>query len=237
MSERLSAEATRKLHHCSTASLTTELMKLGFHNTFMKDVRPLHPGKRLVGYAFTLRMIPAREDLDLNVEFDNLKNAQRVAVETIGQDEVMVIDARGETGAACFGSILATRILSRGAAGLVTDGALRDSPAIASLDFPSYARAAHGTSSQVLHHPLEFGVPIGCGGVMVMPGDVIVGDDEGVAVIPIHVAEQVANTCYERDLREDWIQQKVAGGASIRGVYPPNEETLAEYRRWRESQG
>jgi len=226
----LSPESWRKLHAVTTASLTSELLKLGFRNTFMAGVRPLRPDTKLVGYAFTLRYIPAREDLDFQVEYDNWTNPQRVAVETIGPGQVLVIDARGQTGAASLGHILCTRLMVRGAAGLVTDGALRDSPAIAELDFPAYAGGAHGTTSSVLHHPVDFGLPIGCGGVMVQPGDVLVGDGEGVVVIPADVAEDVAARCYERDRLEAWLQQRVAGGASIRGTYPPDEQTLAEYR-------
>ncbi|MCF8566846.1 ribonuclease activity regulator RraA [Alicyclobacillus tolerans] len=233
---RLSEEAFEKLHRVSTASLTSELLKLGFRNTFMTGVQPLRPQSRLVGYAFTLRYIPAREDLDLQVDYDNWTNPQRVAVETIGPQEVMVIDARGEIGAASFGHILCTRLRARGVAGLVTDGALRDSPAIRELEFPTYAQAAHATTSSVLHHPVDFQVPIGCGGVMVQPGDVIVGDAEGVVAIPIHVAEEVARKCYDRDRLEGWLQQRVAQGASIRGTYPPDEATLAEYQQWRKSQ-
>jgi regulator of RNase E activity RraA len=208
----LSPDARRKLHEVSTASLTSELLKLGFRNTFMAGIRPLRPDQRMVGYAFTLRYVPAREDLDFQVEYDNWTNPQRVAVETIGPDQV-----------------LATRLLVRGAAGLVTDGALRDSPAIATLDFPSYAAGAHGTTSSVLHHPADFGLPIGCGGVLVEPGDVLVGDAEGVVVIPAHVAEDVATRTWERDQLESWLQRRVADGASIRGVYPPDKSTRAEY--------
>jgi regulator of RNase E activity RraA len=235
MELKLTADAFEKLRYVSTASLTSELLKLGFRNTFMQEVKPLRPDKRLVGYAFTLRYIPAREDLDLEVDYDNLTNPQRVAVETIGPEEVLVIDARGEIGAASLGHILCTRLMCRGVHGVVTDGALRDYPSIKELDFPSYAGGAHGTTSSVLHHPVDFQKPIGCGGVMVQPGDVIVGDAEGVVVIPIQVAETVAQKCYERDQLEDWIQKKVADGAGIVGLYPPNEETLAEYRNWKKS--
>src|SRR5579875_124930 len=229
---KLTHEAWRKLHEVSTASLTSELLKLGFRNTFLGGVRPLRPDTHMVGYAFTLRYIPAREDRDLQVDYDNWTNPQRVAVETIEPDHVLVIDARGQLGAASFGHILCTRLMQRGVTGLVTDGALRDSPAIAALGFPAYAAGAHGTTSSVLHHPADFGLPIGCGGVMVEPGDVVVGDAEGVVVIPAHVAEEVAGRCHERDRLESWLQRKVAAGASIRGTYPPDEQTMAEYRRW-----
>ena len=227
----LSPEARRKLHEVSTASLTSELLKLGFRNTFMAGIRPLRPDRRMVGYAFTLRYIPAREDLDFQVEYDNWTNPQRVAVETVGPDQVLVIDARGQLGAASLGHILATRLMVRGAAGLVTDGALRDSPAIATLDFPSYAAGAHATTSSVLHHPADFGLPIGCGGVLVEPGDVLVGDAEGVVVIPAQVAGDVAVRTWERDQLESWLQHRVAGGASIRGTYPPDDDTRELYRR------
>jgi regulator of RNase E activity RraA len=206
----LKPENWRKLQEVSTASLTSELLKLGFRNTFMGGVRPLRPDRRLLGYAFTLRYIPAREDRDLEVDYDNWTNA---------------------LGAASFGHILCTQMMTRGVAGLVTDGALRDSPAIGGLDFSTYSRGAHGTTSSVLHHPADFGLPIGCAGVMVEPGDVIVGDAEGVVVIPSHVADEVAARCHERDRLENWLQQRVAAGASIRGTYPPDERTLAEYRR------
>ena len=148
----LSPEAWQALHEVSTASLTSELFKLGYRNTFMAGVRPLRPDARLVGHAFTLRYIPAREDLDFQVEYDNWTNPQRVAVETVGPGQVLVIDARGQLGAASLGHILATRLKVRGAAGLVTDGALRDSPVIATLDLPCYAGGTHATTSSVLRH-------------------------------------------------------------------------------------
>src|SRR6202012_584271 len=229
--ERITAESWRKLHEVSTASLTSELLNLGFRNTFMAGVRPLRPDQRMVGYAFTLRYIPAREDLDFQVEYDNWTNPQRVAVETVGPDQVLVIDARGQIGAASLGHILATRLMVRGAAGLVTDGALRDSPAIATLDFPAYAAAAHGTTSSVLHHPADLGLPIGCGVVLVEPGDLLVGDAEGVVVIPAAVAEDVATRTWDRDHLETWLQQRVRGRPHHRRPLPPDEETKAEYRR------
>jgi regulator of RNase E activity RraA len=227
----LSPDTLAELRRTSTASITSELLKLGFRNTFMHGVAPLRPGVRMVGYAFTLRYIPAREDLDMQVDYDNLKNVQRLAVEAVGADDILVIDARGEVSAASLGHILATRIMRRGAAGLVTDGALRDYHRIQELDFPTYAGGAHATTSSVLHHPVDMCVPVGCGGVMVRPGDLLVGDAEGVVVIPAHVAEQVAIKAVERDRLEDFLLGKVREGASIRGVYPPEVQVLEEYRR------
>lgn len=225
----LSDAAKEQLNAVSTATLTSQLLKRGFRNTFVAGGIPLCPHLRLLGYAFTLRYAPAREDLDVNVEFDNETNVQRLAVEAIGPEEVLVIDARGELRAASFGHILATRIKTRGAAGLVTDGALRDTPAIARLELPSYCRGAHATTSAVIHHPADMNVPIGCGGVLVMPGDVVVGDAEGVVVIPRAHAEDVAAAAYEQERLEEFVTAKVAGGAGIRGVYPPGPDVLEEF--------
>ena len=136
------------------------------------------------------------------------------------------------------GHILGTRITQRGAAGFVTDGALRDTPwSFGSLELPTYIRAAHATTSFVAHHPVDMQVPIGCAGVAVTPGDVVVGDAEGVVIIPAHLAEEVAHGAYEQEIREEFFQEKVAGGASIIGVYPPNDETLAAYEEWRRARG
>jgi regulator of RNase E activity RraA len=223
----LSDAAKQQLNAVSTATLTSQLLKRGFRNTFVSGCVPLCPHLRLLGYAFTLRYAPAREDLD--VDFDNDTNVQRLAVEAIGQDEVLVIDARGELRAASFGHILMTRVKMRGAAGLVTDGALRDTPAIARLELPSYCRGAHATTSAVIHHPADMNVPIGCGGVLVMPGDVVVGDAEGVVIIPRAHAEDVASAAYAQERLEEFVTGKVAGGAGIRGLYPPSDDVLEEF--------
>lgn len=230
----LSAQARERLDVTSTSSLTSELLRLGFRNTFLRGLVPLAPSLHLVGSAFTLRYIPAREDLDLQVDFDNLRNPQRLAVEAVGTGDVLVIDARGELGAASFGHILATRLLRRGAAGLVTDGALRDSHRIRELGLPVYAGGAHATVSSVAHHAVDMNVPIACAGVAVFPGDVVVGDAEGVVVLPAAVAEEAANRAYERDRLEGYLPARADAGSSIHDVYPPDDETLAEYRRWLE---
>jgi regulator of RNase E activity RraA len=225
----LSDATKQQLNAVSTATLTSQLLKRGFRNTFVSGCVPLCPHLRLLGYAFTLRYAPAREDLDVQVDFDNDTNVQRLAVEAIGQDEVLVIDARGELRAASFGHILMTRIKIRGAAGLVTDGALRDTPAIARLELPSYCRGAHATTSAVIHHPADMNVPIGCGGVLVMPGDVVVGDAEGVVIIPRAHAEDIAAAAYAQERLEEFVTGKVAGGAGIRGLYPPSDDVLEEF--------
>lgn len=233
----LTPDEMQALREVSTASLTTQLLKRGLQNTFIQGVQALRPDLRMVGYALTLRYIPAREDLDRSTDYDNLTNPQRVAVEMVGPEDVLVIDARGDLSAASLGHILMTRIKVRGAAGVVSDGAFRDSPSISEIDLPTYSAGMNATTSFVSHHPTDINLPIGCGGVAVFPGDVIVGDAEGVVVIPRHLAAEVARDTREQDRFETWALAKVAGGASIRGVYPPDEETRAEYEAWRATQG
>jgi len=226
----------KKLHHISTATLTTQLLKRGFRNTFIAGLTPLRPDMRMVGRAFTLRYVPIREDLDKAVDYDNNTNVQRLAVEQIKEGDVLVIDARSNVNAASFGHILATRIMVRGASGLVTDGALRDTIGIQKLNLPVYTRLPHATTSVTVHHPVDMNVPIGCGEVYVQPGDIVVGDGEGVVVMPISVANSVAHDGYEQEILEQFLQSKVAGGHSIKGTYPPNEQTLAEFHTWRTQQ-
>ena len=199
----------------------------------MDGVLPLRPDMTMAGQAFTLRYIPMREDLERTGEFDNRTNQQRVAVESVGPGDVLVIDARGDTRAATLGNILATRIMHRGAAGIVTDGAFRDTPAIRAMPFPTYARGQSPNVSNLVHHPLEMNIPIGCGGVAVLPGDVVVGDGEGVIVIPCAIAEEVIHTAREQEQREEFILKRIQGGSSIIGVYPPDENTLRAYEDWK----
>jgi regulator of RNase E activity RraA len=217
----------------STATLSSQLQKNGFVHAFMLGVRPLRPDLRMAGQAFTLRYIPVREDLERPGEFDNRTNKQRVAVESVGPGDVLVIDARGDIRAATLGNILATRIMRRGAAGIVTDGAFRDTPSIAALELPTFAGGQSPDLSTAIHHPQDINVPIGCGGVAVLPGDLIVGDGEGVVVVPLSVAESVVNAAYEQEQREEFIVSRIESGSSILGVYPPDENTLRDYEAWK----
>ena len=228
------AELSDKLKMASTATLTSVLRNKGLHNTFMHNVVPLESDARMVGRAFTLRYIPAREDLD-EVPLDNLKDVQRIGIEQIGAGDVLVIDARGDTRAGTMGSILAARIQVRGCTGVVTDGAYRDSPTIAASGLPAYAAAMNAHTNKTVHHPSEIQVPIACGGVAVFPGDLLVGDQEGVVVIPAHLAAAVAAEAEEMEQKERFIMEKIRSGASIVGTYPPDEATLAEYRAWKEA--
>lgn len=228
----LTADARVALARVSTATLTSQLLRRGFRNTFLAGLQPQRPDLRMVGYAFTLRYAPSREDLGFQVDYDNNRDVQRLAVEAVGEDDVLVIDARSELSAASFGHIIATRIHQRRAAGLVTDGALRDRPAFAKLEMPSYCRGSHATTSSVVHLAVDMNVPIGCSGVLIMPGDVIVGDAEGVVAIPAAVAVEVAVDAREQEVLEEFVLDRVQHGKSIRGLYPLEEGRRREFDEW-----
>jgi 5-oxopent-3-ene-1,2,5-tricarboxylate decarboxylase/2-hydroxyhepta-2,4-diene-1,7-dioate isomerase len=227
----LSAEAEAVLRRVSVATLTSQLLRRGIRNTFIKGLRPTRPDLRMVGRALTLRYAPLREDV-VAADVAEL-NAQKRAVETIAPGEVLVIEARGELGAGTIGDILALRALRRGAAGIVTDGGLRDTPAVAGLDIPTYYAVSHASQLGIAHYPLDVGVPVACGGVLVMPGDVIVGDAEGAVVVPIALVEEVARDALEQEEREEFAAERVDAGESIRGIYPLSEPRRAEFEAWR----
>lgn len=233
-------QATRdKLAKVSTATLCTALFKRGLRNQFIQDVRPLNPGlPNMVGEAFTLRYIPAREDLNPITVFQDRGHPQRVAVEECPAGAVLVIDSRKNARAASAGSILVSRLMKRGVAGVVTDGGFRDSPEIARLPFPSYHQRPSAPTNLTLHQALDINVPIGCGDVAVWPGDVVVGDGEGVVVIPAGIADEVADEAVEMTAFEDFVTEKVMEGRSILGLYPPTDEgTRTEFAAWRERSG
>lgn len=224
----------KKLLDVSTPTLTSVLMKHGFRNTFIGGIGLLNPdAPRMVGPAFTLRYIPAREDLDQSSSFEGRKHPQRVAIETCPAGHVLVIDSRKDASAASAGGILVTRLFQRGAAGIVTDGGFRDSPDIARLPFPAYHTRPSAPTNLIRHHALDVNQPIGCGDVPVYPGDIMVGDAEGVVVIPQHIAAEVAEEAWEQTQFEDFVMERVAAGASTHGLYPPEREARAEYSQWR----
>lgn len=240
--ERVPAEVLAKLREVSTATISAQLLRRGYTQMFLLGLLPLRPDLRMAGQAFTLRFIPAREDLARDEqmasgEFNNLRNKQRIAVESVGPGDVLVIDARNDIRAASLGNILIARIKARGAAGIVTDGAYRDTPAIKEIALPTYARGQNPNISFTIHYAADLNVPIACAGVAVIPGDVIVGDAEGVIVIPQAIAAEVAEDGWEQERKEEFIYSKVEAGASIIGVYPPNAATLAEYEAWKKARG
>ena len=232
----LSATTLAQLRAVSTATLCTQLFKRGFRNVFLQGVARLTTpsGGNLVGPAYTMRNIPSREDLDKLSAFDNPEHPQRKGIESVPPGHVLVIDCRGETRVASGGQILTTRLKVRGAAGLVSDGPVRDSGRIAGMDFPVYCAGGSAPLNLLQHHAVDLNVPIACGGVAVYPGDVIVGDDEGVVVIAQHLAEEVAADAAEQELMEEFILQRIEGGAKLAGTYPPNDDTRAAYAEWRQ---
>jgi regulator of RNase E activity RraA len=187
-------------------------------------------GQRMLGVAHTLRYVPLREDLQGT--YGGGKNAQRRAVESLATDEVLVIEARGEPDAGTIGDIFVLRALRRGAAGVVTDGALRDTPAIRDVDLPVYHAASHAATLGRLHMPLEHQIPIACAGVTVLPGDVIVGDGEGVVVLPAALADEVARDALQQELEEEWAITRVDAGESTDDTFPIAKSRRAEFDAW-----
>ena len=235
----LSTLTRDKLKTVSTATLCTALFKRGLRNQFIQDVRPVNTDltakqPNMVGEAFTLRYIPAREDLNPITVFQDRAHPQRVAVEQCPQGAVMVFDSRKDARAASAGSILISRLMVRGCAGAVTDGGFRDSPEIAALPFPCYHQRPSAPTNLTLHQALDINVPIGCGDVAVWPGDVMVGDKEGVIVIPAKLADEIAAEAVEMTAFEDFVTAQVLQGRSILGLYPPtDEQSRTDFAAWR----
>lgn len=227
----LSTETRARLERLSTATITNQLQRRGIQHTFLSGLRPSHPERKMVGYARTLRYVPLREDQLRNL--GGLDSAQRRAVESIGTDEVLVIEARNVTDAATIGDILVMRCLARGAAGVVTDGGLRDTPAIYGIDLPVYHRSSHAATLQRRHLPLDVDVPIACAETLVFPGDIVVGDGEGVVVIPAALVDEVARDAEVQEDEEAFALERVTAGESTLEVFPLSAARRAEYEAWR----
>ncbi len=230
------AKATKdKLRKVSTATVATCLFKKGLKNQFIQHVKPLKLGRpTMVGEAYTLRYIPAREDLNPITVFRDPKHLQRVAVEECPEGAVMVIDSRQNARAASAGSILVTRLMVRNAEGIVTDGGFRDSAEIADLNFSSYHNRPTAPTNLTLHQAIAINDPIGCGDVAVFPGDIILGDDDGVMVIPAHLADEVADECIQMTMYEEFVIEQVQGGRAVIGLYPMVDESIkAEFEKWK----
>ena len=226
MTNDLSADTRELLRHVSVATLCQGIARLTDPSV-----------GNLVGPAYTMRNIPAREDLDQISAFDNPEHPQRKGIESVPPGHVLVIDCRGETRVASGGQILTTRLMVRGGAGIVSDGPVRDSAAISEMDFPVYCAGGSAPLNLIHHHAIDLNVPIGCGGVAVYPGDIMVGDDEGVVVIPRHLADEVARDEVEQEKMEAFILERIAGGAALPGTYPPNAQTRAQFEVWRKERG
>jgi regulator of RNase E activity RraA len=232
--------ATRdKLKTVGTATVATALLKRGFRNQVIQNVHPLSPiDPSMVGPAYTLRYMPAREDLNKLDVFRDRGHPQRKAIEDCPAGAVLVMDSRKDARAASAGSILVTRLMKRGVAGVVTDGGFRDSADIARLGFPAYHQRPSAPTNLTLHQAIDINVPIGCGDAPVFPGDVILGDNDGVIVIPAALADEIADEAVEMTAFEDYVAEQVTSGQGIYGLYPPtNEQTLIDFAAWRKLNG
>ncbi len=227
------AEAIRLLAGTGTATLTSQLYKRGIHHAFLKGVFPMNPNRaKLVGEAYTLRLIPMREDKMKPEVVKSYEYPQRKCIESCPPGQVLVLDARGVTDSGIFGEILLTRLMKRGAAGVVCDGAMRDAEAIAKMDLPVFAGGAAAPLNLTAHFAVDLQQPIACGGAAVFPGDILVGDHDGVVVLPRELAPEIARDSVKQDHLEAFLHRLVLEGATTAGTYPPNAETLAAYANW-----
>ncbi len=225
-----------RLARVSSGSLTTQLFKKGFRQPVLRGLRPLQATPpSFAGRAFTMRFIPAREDIDIYATLTvtpNADNLQWVGVEQTQAGDVMVIDSRGDSSAASMGNMLLLRMARRGVRAVVTDGAFRDGGEIARMPIPAWSAAITATTRLSYHHVADLQVPVSCAGVAVYPGDVIHGDADNVSVIPAHLAEEMADLCEAQDDIEAYLARRVDRGEALWGLYPPSEATRAQYREW-----
>jgi regulator of RNase E activity RraA len=225
-----------RLARVSSGSLSTQLYKKGLRQPVMVGLRPLqNMPQRFAGRAFTMRFIPAREDIDTYATLTtepHANNLQWVAVEQACRGDVVVIDSRRDTSAASMGNMLVTRLMKRGVRGVVTDGAFRDGSELARLDIPTWSAAITATTRLSFHHVADLQVPVSCAGVAVYPGDVVHGDGDSVTVVPAAWAEEMATLCDAQDSLEAYIALRLHRGESVWGLYPASEATRAQYAAW-----
>ena len=235
----VSRDTIEKLKHVSVATLATALFKHGLRNQVIQDVRPVKAkGANMVGPAFTLRYMPAREDRNALAEFRNPKHPQRHAIETCPPGHVLVMDSRRNANAASAGDILLTRLMVRGGAGAVTDGGFRDAVRIGDLDMPCYHQRPASPTNLTINEAIEINCPIGCGDAPVFPGDIVVGDDDSVIIIPAHLADEIAAEATDMTAYEDFVVERVRNGETIIGLYPATkEENLEIFAAWRKENG
>jgi len=221
------------LRAVSTGTIHTILLKKGLRRTWMRGPRPaFHADERIVGPAFTLRFVPAREDLATPASWASPRST-RGAIEAMPEGCVAVVDAMGDASAGIFGDLLCARMTKRGVAALVTDGALRDAAGVEATRLPVWCAGVAAPASVASLTFVNWGEPIGCGGVAVFPDDVIVADRDGAVVIPAAFVEEVARLGPEQELLELWILREIERGEPLPGLYPPNEQTLERYRKER----
>jgi regulator of RNase E activity RraA len=229
----LDPRLAQTLSTVSTATITTVLLKKGLRNVWLRGPKPLRPGqKRLVGRAFTMRFVPAREDLATPESWSSPRST-RAAIEDMPSGCITVVDAMGVTDAGIFGDILCARMAKRGVAALVTDGVLRDVAGVTGTGLPVWCQGWAAPPSVAGLTFVNWQEPIACGGVAIFPDDVIMVDDDGAVVIPQKLVEEVAGLANEQERMEEWIMSEVDKGAALPGLYPPNADNKARYEQWR----
>lgn len=217
----------------TTATITTVLLRKGLRNVWIRDAKPLNPGqKRLVGRAFTLRFVPAREDLATPQSWSS-PTSTRAAIEAMPEGCIVIVDAMGIAHAGIFGDILCARMAKKKVTGLVTDGMMRDVAGVRATGLPVWARGAAAPPSVAGLTFVGWQEPIGCGGVAVMPGDMVVVDADGAVIVPAALVDHVVAVAPEQEKLEGWIMDQVQSGAKLPGLYPPNEEPRARYEAFK----
>ena len=229
-SPALSAELKAKLESVCTATLSSQLRRRGLNNVSIDGLTSTRPEKRVVGLARTLRYVPNREDLFKT--HGGGFNAQKRAIDSVNEGEILVMEARGEKGTGTVGDILALRAQVRGAAAIITDGGVRDFSAVAAMDMPTYYSNPHPAVLGRRHIPWDTDITIACGGATVQPGDIIVADSDGILVIPPGLAEEVADDSIDQEREEAFITEMVEQGHSVDGLYPLNAEWRTKYEEW-----
>lgn len=229
----ITPELRAKVEEVAVATLSAELRKLGLNNVSIDGPTLNHKGRRVLGYAKTLRYVPNREDLFKS--HGGGYNAQKQAMDSVQPDDVVVMEARGEKGTGTLGDVLALRAQVLGATGIITDGGVRDSTAVNDLDIPVYSNSSHPAVLGRRHVPWELDGTIACGGTTVQPGDIIVGDDDGVIVIPPALFEEVVNAAYEKEQEDAWVFDQVKEGHKVQGLFPPTGEWREKFEAWKQS--
>lgn len=231
--EPLEDDIRERLMRVGTANVANALLKRGFRNVYLLGIQPLSPDQpQLVGPAYTLRFMPAREDLDSMANYGRSDNKHRRAIEECPPGAVLVIDAMGTTRSAAMGDMMAARLQVRGVAGVVTDGGYRDAPAIHGIGLPCYQQRSAPPATPIAMHPVELNGPVGCAGVAVYPGDVIVGDGEGVVAIPRALVDEISREALDAAQYEVFAARHIARGRSIFGLFPATPESREEYEQW-----
>ncbi|OOG50379.1 ribonuclease activity regulator RraA [Polaromonas sp. C04] len=229
----LSDETRARLARCGAATLANALLTRGLRNAFLLGLHAVAPDQpALIGPAWTLRFIPAREDKDSMALYARNDSLHRRAIEECPPGAVLVMSTGGDLSASCMGDMMALRLKVRGAAGVVTDGGYRDTPGIIATGLPCFQRAPSGPATPIALHPVEFNAPIGCAGIAIYPNDVIVGDGEGVVAIPRHLVDEIAAECGGIADYEAFVSMHIRRGRSIFGLFPATPESTQEYQRW-----